>query len=311
MITVFTPAYNRAKFLPRVYESLCRQTYRDFEWVIVDDGSTDGTKQLFHLNDNLNENVNWAAQEKKVPVSVNVDFPIRYFYQENGGKHRAINRGVKEARGELFFIVDSDDYIVDDSLMIIHNTFLSIKGDNSFGGIGGLLIHSDGTIIGNKPNKSPLDCTQVEYWCKYKIRGDKTEVFRTDVLKEIPFPEYEGEKFCPEEYEWLRIASKYKMRYINSVLAVRDYLDGGLTSKIVKIRMNSPKASVANYALFNTFDIPLKRKLRNAINYWRFRLCLSSNLSSQYILPRLRWYWNCVMPIGWIMHKRDSKFLKQ
>ena len=98
LITVFTPTYNRAHLLPRLYESLCHQTFKDFEWVIVDDGSSDGTSQLFHPNDNVNDNENWGTAQKEKVLAlqsvprrfaepVNVDFPIRYFYQENGGKH--------------------------------------------------------------------------------------------------------------------------------------------------------------------------------------------------------------------------------
>lgn len=291
MITVFTPAYNRAHLLPRLFESLCKQTNKDFEWLIVDDGSVDDTKSLtLSLS---NREGTW--------------FPVRYFWQENGGKHRAINRGVKEAKGELFFIVDSDDYLVDNSLEIISRTYETIKFNKTFGGVAGLLKHSDGTIIGTMPNSTPTDCTQVDYWCKYHIHGDKTEIFRTDVLREIPFPEYEGEKFCPEELEWLRIAKKYKLRYVNEVLAVRDYLDGGLTSKIVKIRMQSPRAAIADYSLFNEFDIPVMRKVRNAINYWRFRFCLQSSYMKYYKIPKLDWYWNCMMPLGFLMHRMDLR----
>ena len=294
LITVFTPTYNRKTFLPILYDSLQKQTFQDFEWVIVDDGSSDNTIEYVK---------NIILQNKESKSS----FTIRYYYQNNGGKHRAINHGVQKAKGELFFIVDSDDYLVDNSLEIIANTYFTIKNDKSFAGLGGLLMHSNGTIIGNMPIHSPLDCSQVDYWCKYRIHGDKTEVFRTDVLRDIPFPVYEGEKFCPEELEWLRISKKYQLRYINEVLAVRDYLEGGLTSKIVKLRMNNPRASIYDYSYFNTFSIPFSRKVRNAVNYWRFRFCLPKDYRKRYIIPHLKWYWNWVMPLGWFFHLKDTK----
>ena len=315
MITVFTPAYNRAHLLPRLFESLCKQTYKDFEWVIVDDGSTDGTKQLFHLNDNLNENVNWAAKEKKVPVSVNVnvDFPIRYFYQENGGKHRAINRGVKEAKGELFLILDSDDTLPPNSLELINHYFQQIKDDASFGGVCGYMAHHDGTIIGRGNDDKVLDANSIEMRYRYNIQGDMLEVFRTEVLREIPFPEIPGEKFVSEALTWNRIACKYKLRVFHEVVYYRDYLDGGLTDKIIKIRMTSPVASMMTYAELNSYEIPFVSKVKAAINYWRFRLCAHNMKGTQISqipqindnYPKLKWWWNWTMPIGWAMHVKD------
>ena len=346
LITVFTPAYNRAHLLPKVYESLCKQTFRDFEWLIVDDGSKDDTRSVVEkfrdeslewrdsseVESIKNEVQNYGTTEELITLHSQTDstlytlrsasplctfrsknstpppFPIRYFYQENGGKHRAINHGVREAQGELFLILDSDDYLPDNSLETIANTYMQIKGNNKFGGVAGLLKHSDGTLIGNLPPYSPIDCNAVDYWCKYKMHGDKCEIFRTNVLKEIPFPEFEGEKFCPEELTWLLISKKYIIRYIDEVLTIRDYLQGGLTSKIVKIRMESPRASIYDYSLFNTFTrIPFKQKLRNSINYWRFRFCLPKDYKKRFDIPHLKWYWNCVMPFGWLMHLNDRK----
>lgn len=110
MITIFTPTYNRAYRLPNLYKSLQEQTCKDFEWLVVDDGSTDNTSKLFEQ---------WQAEENS--------FPIRYFKQPNGGKHRAINRGVKEAKGELFFIVDSDDTLSSNAIRIVFEQYLKYK----------------------------------------------------------------------------------------------------------------------------------------------------------------------------------------
>lgn len=103
LITIFTPTYNRAELLPRLHKSLQEQTNKNFEWIVVDDGSTDNTKEVI-------ENI--ILQQEN-------DFPIRYFYKENGGKHTAINRGVREANGDLFFIVDSDDILTFNSVELI------------------------------------------------------------------------------------------------------------------------------------------------------------------------------------------------
>lgn len=302
MITVFTPAYNRAHLLPRLYESLCKQSYKDFEWVIVDDGSTDGTAELFHLNENVNDNEN-----PSIFPSLN-SFKVRYYYQENGGKHRAINRGVKEAKGELFFIADSDDMLPPDALEIVAKQYEGIKDDKSFAGVAGYDVHSDGKIIGHGSQFDILECSPVDFWCKYKMKGDMKEVFRTNVLREIPFPEIEGENFCPEELVWVRISKKYKLRYFNKVIYIADYLSDGLSAKLRELRMNNPVSAVIDYSEFNSYgNIPFFRNLRNAINYWRFRFCIQKKFKN---IPRLRWFWNWTMPIGWIMHINDLRKVK-
>lgn len=297
MITVFTPAYNRAHLLPRLFESLCKQTYKDFEWVIVDDGSVDDTKSLtLSLS---NREGTW--------------FPVRYFYQENGGKHRAINRGVKEAQGELFLILDSDDTLPERSLEWINHYYQQIKDDASFGGVCGYMAHHDGTIIGRGNDDKVLDANSIEMRYKYGIQGDMLEVFRTEVLREIPFPEIPGEKFVSEALVWNRIACKYRLRVFHEVVYYRDYLDGGLTDKIIKIRMTSPIASMMTYAELNGYEIPFVSKVKAAINYWRFRLCKHNMKGTQISqipqindnYPKLKWWWNWTMPIGWAMHVKD------
>ena len=299
MITVFTPAYNRAKFLPRLYESLCRQTYKDFEWVIVDDGSVDDTRSVveqFSQHSTLNTNT------------------IRYIFQENGGKHRAINRGVKEARGELFFIADSDDTLPPDALEIVARQYEGIKDDKSFAGVCGLDATFDGKIIGSGLPSDVIDDTSIVIRNKYGVSGDMKEVFRTDVLKEYPFPEIEGERFCPEVLLWNRIGTKYKLRYFNQVIYLAEYQNDGITAGIVKARMNSPIASMMTYQEMTQYkDVPTKAKIKSAINYWRFRCCANqfSVFSFQFLgkkeknIPTLKWYWNWTMPIGWMMHVRD------
>jgi len=287
LITIFTPLYNRSHLLIRIFESLCNQTFKEFEWVIVDDGSNDNSKEVVEkFNDSSH------------------DFSIRYFYQKNGGKHRAINRGVLEAKGDLFIILDSDDSLPEHSLQTIVKYSEQIKDDDSFGGIAGYMAHHDGTVIGNCSKKGVVDVNSLDYRYQYGAIGDMCEVFKTSVLKEFPFPEIEGEKFVPEVLVWNRIAQKYKLRWFQEVIYYRDYLEGGLTDKIVKIRMKSPIASTTCYQELCTFNVPTKVKIRSAINYWRFRSCGSPHKFPH--LP-LKWFWT--MPIGWGMHLNDLRKL--
>ena len=291
LLTIFTPTYNRAHLLGRVYESLQRQSCRDFEWVIVDDGSTDNTEAV------VNEFIAEAG------------FAIRYFKQPNGGKHRAVNRGVREARGEAFFIVDSDDSVSPNGLAIIAEEYRGIRHDSAFGGVSGCMAsHKGVAITPNFPSSRPdvenenfVDCNALEIRYKYNVKGDLAEVFRTSALREFPFPELEDEKFSPEALVWNRIAQKYKLRYFDRIIYHRDYLPDGLTKRIVRIRMDSPMASTTHYCELNGYDVPLAQKLKAAINYWRFWFCLSDKPKALQ-LPR-RWYF--AKPLGWLMHLRD------
>ena len=285
LITVFTPTYNRAEFLPKVYKSLRVQEYKDFEWVIVDDGSSDNTEIV----------IDSFIQEQAIV--------IHYIKQPNGGKHKAINKGVSAAKGELFLILDSDDTLPKESLLNINQHYVDIKDNPSIGGVCGLMAHHDGTIIGERKISSSMNLSSIEMRYKYDFVGDVCEVFKTEVLREFPFPEIENEKFCPEALVWNRIATKYKLHYFNEVIYFRDYLEDGLTSKIVRVRMNSPIASMICYAELNQLDIPFKDKVKAAVNYWRFRFCYSGcrNYPS---LPRL---WNAVAPLGWLMHLNDIR----
>jgi glycosyl transferase cpsO len=289
MITVLTPTYNRASLLINLYQSLIKQDFGDFEWVIVDDGSVDATTDI----------VDQFIQKRQIVIT--------YIKQANGGKHRALNRGVKEAKGELVLIVDSDDTLPKDSLLNINQHYVDIKDNSSIGGVCGLMAHHDGTIIGERKISSSMNLSSIEMRYKYGFVGDVCEVFKTDVLREFPFPEIENEKFCPEALVWNRIATKYKLHYFNEVIYYRDYLDDGLTSKIVRIRMNSPIASMMCYAELNQLDIPFKDKIKAAVNYWRFRLCYSGSKS----YPSLPGLWNAVAPLGWLMHLNDVRVNKR
>lgn len=225
-ITVFTPAYNRGYIIEKLYRSLQRQIFTDFEWLIVDDGSKDDTEEKVR-----------QFQSEQSP------FLIRYVKTENGGKHRAINRGVQEAQGELFFIVDSDDHISDDALQKIHEMESSIPQNEKrvFAGVCGLRGYDDSAIIGTTFDGTTLDITVLERG-KYGITGDKAEVFYTDVLRKYPFPEFEGEKFLTECVVWDRIAADgLKLRFYNHISIVCNYLQDGLTVNLDKHIQASPR----------------------------------------------------------------------
>ena len=301
MITVFTPTYNRGHLLNRLYKSLAKQRYKDFEWIIVDDGSTDGTQDIVSSlildYDNMQDG-----------------FPIRYFKKENGGKHTAINLGVKYAEGELFFIADSDDFLPKDSLQIVHEEWSKIKHDDTFLGVCGIDADLNGKIIGSGLPKDYIDCHAWDLSPIYKVTGDLKEVFRTDVLRLFPFPEIKGEKFCPEVLVWFRMARNYKMRFFNRIIYIADYQQNGITSSITRLRMNSPIGSMLTYSELVYYPIPFKDKLRNAINYWRFRFCFTTKdkagiSSNEVDIPKISWRWYFLAPIGYLMYLKDKRNL--
>lgn len=306
MITVFTPTYNRGNLLNRLYQSLCRQNYKEFEWIIVDDGSLDDTSSIVNI-----------IQDKH-PCG---DFSILYYKKENGGKYTAVNTGVQKAHGDLFFIADSDDILPPKALQTVAEVWEQTKYDNSIGGICGFDGEiNDGSIIGtgfpkevhllnielsNHINIGYIDATTRDVRFKLKVDGDMKEVFRTSVLREFPFPEIKGERFCPEVLVWNRIASKYKLRHINKIIYLVEYQQDGITSAITSSRMNSPIATTMTYAEMLRYDIPLKIKIKSAINYWRFYFCLSIEKRRQGKV-KLALIWYMFLFLGYIIHVLDK-----
>ncbi|GHT05292.1 hypothetical protein FACS189423_09250 [Bacteroidia bacterium] len=251
MLTVFTPTYNRAYTLTTLYESLIRQDFQDFEWLIVDDGSTDDTADLVESFERTN-------------------FPIRYYRQENQGKHVAINKGVQLAKGELFFIVDSDDHVPPDALAKIWHWYETIKDNPDFAGVSGWRCYPDGSCMGNNTEYKFLDCNALDFRYKYKYTGDQAEAYKTDVLKQYPFPEIKGEKFCTEMLVFNRIAPHYVLRYFGEDVYRCEYLPDGLTHASRRIRMDSPLLTTMAYAELAVSQIPVYYKFRAAVNYYRF-----------------------------------------
>lgn len=239
LITVFTPTYNRGYIIGTLYESLKRQTFKNFEWLIVDDGSTDNTEEIvkgFMANDNI--------------------FPIRYIKTTNGGKHRAINRGVKEAQGELFFTVDSDDHLPEGSLKYIYDEYIRVKGKPDICAFFGLRCHNDGSIIGRTFEGERLLTSSIEVG-KFGVRGDKGEVFVTKILKKYPYPEIEGENFSTEAIVWDRMSHDgYKYIYFNKWICTCEYLEDGLTHQGWELYARNPiqwSISVGQNYLFGKY----------------------------------------------------------
>ena len=245
MITIFTPTYNRAYILPQLYNSLIKQNNNNFEWIIVDDGSTDSTKEIVDK---------WIKEKKIV---------IRYFYQENQGKPIAHNCGVKNAKGELFVCVDSDDYLTENAVKTILDKWRKIKYSKDCTGIVGMRITENGMPVGTlipKIQYSTLD----DLYTKYKYKGDTILIFRTEIIKKYLFPKIEGEKFIPETYLYDKIDQEGKLATIQEGIYICKYLEDGYTANTINIIKNNPKG----YALCAKQKIQVTQSYRN-----KFKFC--------------------------------------
>ena len=243
-ITVFTPTYNRAYIIENLYRSLQCQNFTDFEWLVVDDGSSDDTEELFES----------FCRESN-------PFPIRYVRQENGGKCRAINRGLELAKGELFFTVDSDDYLTDDALEKVVRWEAELPKNQNFCGF----VANRGT----SPDSTPNTILEGEYMdgnafdLYGAVDGERAFVFYTDIHRKYLYPEFPGERFMTEAVTWNRMAwDGYKMRFFNDIIWIWEYKPDGLTKAGYKVFLDNPQGTALFFrekAIY--FDYDLKTKL--------------------------------------------------
>ncbi len=222
-ITVFTPAYNRAHLLGALYASLKQQTYTDFEWLIVDDGSTDDTGALVTA---------WQAEDHV--------FPIQYHKQENGGKCSAINTGLMLAHGRLFLTVDSDDTLTPDALEKIASWEEVLPQDEKFCGVSGNGGHTVSQTVNNRFEGEYHEGTLLDRYTV--VDGERLLAIYTDVHRQYLYPLFEGERFMTEAVVWNRMARDgYKMRFYNDIIWLWEYQEGGLTKSGIKLFLENPR----------------------------------------------------------------------
>lgn len=299
--TVFIPAYNRGNTLERLFRSLENQIYKDFEVIIVDDGSIDNTKSLV---------------DQYISIS---SYDVRYFYQENQGKPTARNLGVEKAKGMLFKTIDSDDIITDDCLLVMKETWESIneKERKHYAGVIGLCADMNNKeIIGDKFPTDRFDSNHVLNSTVYNIKGDKTQCIRTDLMKKNKYPLIEGEKFIAESVVWNRISVNYKFRYVNKVLKYVEYLDDGISKNLIKIRVDNCKSSRLYYQeyvneVLPSFDVPKRYIIKGYANYIRFSLHCDVNFKEQIKDIYNSIYYVMSLPIGIYLNAEDKKKLRK
>ncbi len=302
LFTVFTPTYNRAHLIHRVYESLCSQSLRDFEWLVVDDGSQDDTASLVKV---------W---------SLDSTFPIRYIRKDNGGKHTAINLGLARAFGKFFLIADSDDMFAPNALerFKYHWDRIPAIGKEQYSGINCLCKDQHGTLMGDKFPKDVADSSYQEMRYKYKIKGEKWGFYITDILRRYPFPEIEGIRFIPEQIIWGAIGKTYRSRFVNEALRIYYFNDPLNSDQLSKSQMSGQSGKRSEITILTCvanlnndmswFRYSPKEFIRYAANYSRHSFHNRRSLYRQ--LWDLNNYqakilWMITLPIGLLAYLKD------
>jgi glycosyltransferase involved in cell wall biosynthesis len=255
--TVITPAYNRAGLLREAHRSLLDQQGPSLEWVVIDDGSTDETGELV------------------AELAAASPFAVRYVWQENAGKHAALNHGIALASGELIAILDSDDTLAADGLAALWDAWQGIDPGvrDGFAGVAGRFALPDGSLLGDPLPTPTFDASMFDMLARHGIGGDKFEVFRRDVLEAFPFPVDLG-RFVSEGLVWNRISRRHQLRWIDRVVAVKQYQPDGLTDRSARVRAESWQSARLFYleAAGMGPGLPARYLSRTYANYVRFSL---------------------------------------
>lgn len=248
-LTIFTPTFNRGYILHRCYESLKRQTSKDFVWLIIDDGSTDNTKEL----------VDKWIEENEVE--------IQYHWQENQGMHGAHNTAYELMETELNVCLDSDDYMPDDAVKKI-NDFWNKFGSDEVSGIIALDSYTNGQVIGSKLPQELKTSTLFNLYYKYGLTGDKKVIYRTKLTKDFPYPIFKGERYVGLAYKYYMLDREYEMLLMNEIVCCVEYLpDGSSMNMFRQYRTNPRGFAFYRKELMKLPFVSEVFKFRQAIHY--------------------------------------------
>lgn len=293
-ITIITTTYNRGEELKRLYESLKKQTIKQFKWLIIDDGSTDSTKSI----------VQNFIQQKIIQ--------IEYKYIQNSGKHIALNRGMKLINTELIFCVDSDDYLTEQAIEKVINIHEKYKENKDICGYSFLKMDSRNVVNGKVLLKNEV----IDDFINVRINGkdynsDKAEIWKTDILIKYPFPQFQGEKFLGEDTVWFQMALNYKMVFMNEPIYIGEYRSDGLTKNRRKNNIKSP-----NGCMFRA-RIVLSIAKQRRINFKYFMKCMlqyevygkfaNKNFKELYKYSPFKVYFILLYPISKIIYIKWKK----
>lgn len=285
-VTVLTPAYNRDYIIERLYKSLVMQTYKNFEWLVIDDGSTDKTENK----------INEFIREDKIK--------IRYFKQQNGGKHRALNKGISLIRNEVTFIVDSDDYLLDNAIEEITKAYEIYNDNPQICGYSFLRCFPDMKINGDSFRESPYVSDYITCRLNEGISGDKAEAYLTKCLKEFPFLEVEGENFLFEDYVWIQMAEKYKTIHFNIPIYMGNYLEDGLTKNIDVMKINNPIGMMQRSKIMESRKCNILTRIKAIIMYISYGRIAQYSYLDLYKNSLNKGFYILLLPVGILFKNR-------
>lgn len=290
MVTILTPTYNRAYILPELFQSLKEQTCKEFKWLIIDDGSSDNTEEVVK------------------DFQKTADFEVQYIKKQNGGKHTAVNLGVKHVDTVLTFIVDSDDQLLSDAVETVICYYMKYKDKKKIGIYSFLKCYKDGKNVVEAP-KNEWIANYIDCRIKGGLPGDMAEVFLTECLKKYPFAEFDGERFLSEDTAWIEISKEYDAIYFNKAIYQCEYMEDGMTANDKPIKFKSPKGSMYRGKQLMYNRCGLKENVRGAIIYNCYKLEVKGEIPSkvrpeglkQKVLVFL------MMPLGHVFHAKWKK----
>lgn len=282
-LTVFTPTYNRAYLLPRLYESLCKQTNKDFIWLIIDDGSTDNTKELIDQ---------WKLEHK---------ITIQYHWKKNGGMHTGHNAAYSIIKTELNVCIDSDDMMPKNAVELILNKWNTITTKDKIAGIIGLDADNNNIIIGTEIPKHLKQGNLIDLYKKYGVKGDKKIVLRTDIIKEFSrYPEFHNEKLVPLGTLYRQIGHHYDFIYTDEIYCIVEYQAEGSSASILKQYKQSPRGFAYARVIEKQYSTSFLENCKSSIH-----LVSSAIFANDLLLlnkgPKI--YLNYLLfPLGWILN---------
>ena len=298
--TIFIPTFNRAHTLGRALQSVHDQTFKDLEVIVIDDGSLDNTRNLVR---------EW--QERAW-------FPLQYYWQKNQGKHVAHNNALKYARGFFFVLLDSDDMLHPKALerLKYHWDTIPDKEKEGFAGVEGLCVDSRGNVSRDRYPSDVMDADYLEIAKKYNIMGDKKNAIRTQILRQFPYPHFDGERHIRDDLIWKRISRRYKFRYINEPIQIIEYQPDGLSADVFSLRMRNPRG-FRFYFLeeINTYSSLTGRYLRFKYHakFVRYSLHCKIGFLQQYREVNSKCMWMLSLPrgiIGWLEDRGKMLYKK-
>lgn len=258
MLTIFTPTYNRAYVLDKLYLSLCVQTNKDFEWLIIDDGSTDNTKEKIQK---------WISEKK---------IQIRYVYQKNAGKSAAHNRALELTKTELFVCVDSDDQLHENAVAVVLEEWDKLR-EQSKQEVGGMVAFremSDGTPITQYQGKSDYKIGKLkEFYDRKIISGDTMLIFDVRKVGSLRFPVFEGEKFVPEAYLYDQFDQISSFLIVPQYIYICEYLEDGYTQNMARLIAKNPNGYLAYIEQRIKYDNDIKNVIFDTIRYVAIAVC--------------------------------------